>query len=98
MKLKGEQNIPPQNVPPCHVGHFELKAIKTQQTWEKFFTSFKCLKEFRLGACTRKKTITRDNFIYQKDLSTWHDKHLFIKHLVFASSPRRTKHLSLIHI
>ena len=35
---EGGQKRPPQNVPPHHVGHFELKANKIQQQ-EKFFAS-----------------------------------------------------------
>lgn len=28
----GEQNMPPQNVLPWHVGYFELKTVEDQQT------------------------------------------------------------------
>ena len=36
---KGEQNIPPQNVLFWHSDSFEPKAVETQQTQEKLFTS-----------------------------------------------------------
>lgn len=32
---EGEQNIPPQNMPPWHADYFELKVIKTEQTQKK---------------------------------------------------------------
>ena len=47
-------------------------------------------------AYTGIKAISRDNFLYQEDLSTWPGKHLFTKHLLLSSSslvPQTVKRL-----
>lgn len=36
---EGEQNMPPQNVPPWHAGYFELKTTVSQKTLEELFNS-----------------------------------------------------------
>lgn len=39
----GDESMPPQNVPRCHVGYFELKTVEAQKTWEEILTSpLKC--------------------------------------------------------
>ena len=78
-----EQNMPSKNVLLWHVDNFKLKMVGAQQTQGELFTS--SLEEFRWGACTRKSAITRDNFLCHKDLSAWHGKYLFTKHLLFSS-------------
>ena len=57
--------------------HFELKAIKMQQTQEKLLPLPYLPKRIQ-RACTRKRAITRNSFFYQKDL-------LITKHLLFSS-------------
>lgn len=53
---------------------------------KSFYLSLNYIKEFRERVCTRKSAITKDEFLYMKDLSVKQGKHLLTKHLLFSSS------------
>ena len=54
----------PQNVLLSHVDYFELKISRPSRVRKTFIFNLllNCLKEFKHGACTRKRVIIRDNF------------------------------------
>lgn len=73
--------MPTQNVSFWHVNYFELKAIKTN-----FISYLTAQNNFDKGPVPGKELLPEIIFLYQKDLSVWHGKHLFTKHLLFSSS------------
>lgn len=53
----------PQNMPICHEGYFELKAIENQRMKEKLFT-FICLKiEYKFPLLENKFTFEKEIFV-----------------------------------
>ena len=68
-----------KNMSLWHQDYPELKAIETQQIQEKLFTVSTAYIFFGKGACTRKRTTTRDTFWAQK-LTCITEKPLFSKH------------------
>lgn len=72
----------------CHFGIWIISTWRQSRPHRlkmSLLPPHKCLKEFRYGLCTRKRAITRENCLHQKDLSASHGKHLFTKHLLFPA-------------
>lgn len=64
----GVQNKSPENVPLWHVVYFELKAIETLWTREKYCSFLNYLEEFQLGIFLKIRVINRDKLYLSDDL------------------------------
>lgn len=80
-----------ENMPFWRVDSFELKTTRTQQTQKK--TSISPLTAYRYGICTMKRASTREDFLYQKDVSPWCGKHLLFSSSFELSSPLKPRHV-----
>lgn len=76
-----EYAIPKCGTLACIIHCLELKTINTQHTQE--FSNCPLTEVKNLD---RKRAIANDNFLYQKDFSIWHGKHLFTKYLLYSFS------------
>ena len=72
----------------CHFGMWIVLSwwqLRPSRLRKTFYLSLNCLKESYRGPVPE-RAITRDNFLYQKDVPAWHGKHLLTNHLLFSSS------------
>ena len=68
----------------CHLVMWII--LNKRQSGGASYLPLNCLKVFRQGTCIRKAAITNNNILYPKNLSVWHGKRLFPKHLLLSAS------------